>query len=138
MRGDRKGKGILITVAVLMMLWLTAVVNADAKEVFPVKPISIIVPFAPGGSVDVPARTLAVYMGPYLKTSIIISTVTGAGGAIGYTKGYTAKPDGYTLLIWNTLPPLLEEYKREVGYKTVDFTAVAGVARDFTIYCRSS
>ena len=85
MTGDRKG--MLITVAVLMMLWLTAVVNADAKEVFPSKPISIIVPYAPGGSLDIAARTLAVYMGQYLKTSIIISNVPGAGGAIGTTKG---------------------------------------------------
>lgn len=55
------------------------------------------------------------------------------GGVIGYTKGYTAKPDGYTLLIWNTLSPLLEERKREVQYKSLNFTPVAGISRDFVI-----
>ena len=104
-----------------------------AKDTFPSKPITIIVPFPPGGSTDVAARTMAVYIGKYLKTNVIISNMPGAGGVIGYTKGFQAPPDGYTLLAWNTLPPLLEEYKREVGYKTLKFTPLAAFSRDSAI-----
>jgi tripartite-type tricarboxylate transporter receptor subunit TctC len=124
---------IFVAVAVLLLFWLAAMVNVEAKEVYPSKPITLIVPFPPGGSTDVAARTMAVYMGKALNTSVIISNIPGAGGAIGYTKGYQAKPDGYTLLAWNTLPPLLEEYKRSVAYKTLNFTSIGAFSRDFSI-----
>jgi len=104
-----------------------------AKETFPTKPITIIVPYAPGGSLDIAARALSPYMGQYLKTSIIISNLPGAGGAIGTAKTFAAKPDGYTLVCWYTLPPLLEEYKHKVPYRTLEFTPVAGISRDYPI-----
>ena len=131
MRGHKKR--IFLAVAFSLILWAAATVNVEAKDAYPSKPITLIVPFPPGGSTDVAARTMAVYMGKALNTSVIISNIPGAGGAIGYTKGYTAKPDGYTLLAWNTLPPLLEEYKRAVGYKTLNFTSLGAFSRDFSI-----
>lgn len=133
MKRSKNKKRIVIAAAVLLAFWLTAAVTVEAKDAYPAKPISIIVPYAPGGSLDIAARTLAVYMGQYLKTSIVITNIPGAGGAIGTTKGYTAAPDGYTLVCWYTLPPLLEEYKHKVGYKTLNFTPVAGISRDFPI-----
>ncbi len=128
----RKRRGIAV-VAAFLLLALTVPAGAATKEVFPSKPITIIVPYPPGGSLDIAARALAMYMGQFLKTSVIISNVPGAGGSIGTTKGYQAKPDGYTLVCWYTLPALLEEYKHKVAYKTVNFTAIAGVSRDFPI-----
>jgi len=89
-------KWIIVIAAVAALSWMSVAVNIEAAEVYPAKPITIIVPYAPGGSMDVAARQLAIYMSRYLKTSIIISNIPGAGGGIGNTKGYTAKPDGYT------------------------------------------
>lgn len=124
---------IFILVAFWLIMGPISVPPLPAKDTFPSKPITLIVPFPPGGSTDVAARTLAIYMGKYLKTNVIISNVPGAGGVIGYTKGFHAPPDGYTLLAWNTLPPFLEEYKREVGYKTLKFTPLAAFSRDSVI-----
>lgn len=130
----KRGKKVIVVIAaVSVMIWISAAVKIEAKEVYPAKPITIIVPFAPGGSMDVAARQLAIYMGKYLNTSMIISNIPGAGGAIGNTKGYTAKPDGYTLLVWYTMPPLLEEYRKKVGYETLKYTPIAGIAIDYAI-----
>lgn len=123
-------KKVLIVFTILLTLCSTAAMNVWAQEVYPSKPINIIVPFAPGGSVDMATRAIATYMGKYLKTSIVISNVLGASGVIGYVKAYTAKPDGYTLLSWYTLPPFVEELRKEVGYKTMKFIPVAALLRD--------
>ncbi len=130
---QRYTRKLIIGVAALTMTWLGAAVPSGAADAYPSKPITMIVPYAPGGSLDVAARQLAVYMGKELKTSVIISNIPGAGGAIGNVKGYTAKPDGYTLIVWYTLPPLLEEYRKKVAYETSKFTPVAGIAIDYPI-----
>jgi len=102
----------------------------QAKDTFPSKAINIIVPFVPGGAMDIAARTIAPFISKYLNTSVIINNLPGAGGAIGFTKAYKTNPDGYTLLIWNTLTPLTEEYRREVGYKTLNYTFLCAFSVD--------
>ncbi|HSV60307.1 MAG TPA: tripartite tricarboxylate transporter substrate binding protein [Variovorax sp.] len=62
------------------------------------KPITLIVPYSAGGSVDVNARLVATKLGERLKQSVVIENVTGAGGAIGVAKAINAAPDGYTLV----------------------------------------
>ena len=129
----RSKRGIFVFAAVSVILLISTAVSISAKEAYPAKPITMIVPFAPGGSIDVAARQLAIYMGKQLNTSIVISNIPGAGGAIGNIKGYTAKPDGYTLLIWYTMPPLLEEYRKKVEYETLKYSPIAGIAIDYAI-----
>ena len=62
------------------------------------KPITLIVPYSAGGSVDFNARLVATKLGERLKQSVVIENVTGAGGAIGVAKAANAAPDGYTLV----------------------------------------
>lgn len=62
------------------------------------KPITLIVPYSAGGSVDYSARLVATKLGERLKQSVVIENVTGAGGAIGVAKAANAAPDGYTLV----------------------------------------
>jgi tripartite-type tricarboxylate transporter receptor subunit TctC len=62
------------------------------------KPITLIVPYSAGGSVDANARLIATKLGERLKQSVVIENVTGAGGAIGVAKAVNAAPDGYTLV----------------------------------------
>lgn len=62
------------------------------------KPITLIVPFSAGGSVDYVARLVASKLGPQLGQTVVIENVTGAGGAIGVTKAVSAAADGYTLV----------------------------------------
>lgn len=66
---------------------------------YPTRPITIIVPYAPGGSPDVIARNLAQRLGPILNTTVLIDNRSGAAGTIGGQVVAKSKPDGYTLLL---------------------------------------
>jgi tripartite-type tricarboxylate transporter receptor subunit TctC len=63
-----------------------------------VKPITLIVPYTAGGSVDFNARLVAQRLSARLKQSVVIENVAGAGGAVGVAKVAAAAPDGYTLV----------------------------------------
>ena len=72
---------------------------ASAQPSWPgARPITLIVPYSAGGSVDFTARLVATKLGERLKQSVVIENVTGAGGAIGVAKAVNAAPDGYTLV----------------------------------------
>ena len=91
-------KLLAATVAVL-----ASVVGAGAQT-FPSRPITLLVPFPPGGSTDVTARVLAEKMRPILGQPIIVENVGGAGGSIALARLARAAPDGYTIDIgqWDT------------------------------------
>ena len=82
---------------------VAGVVAANAQG-FPSRPITLIVPFPPGGSTDTAARILADKMKPILGQSVIIENVGGAGGSIAVGRVARAAPDGYTIDIgqWDT------------------------------------
>jgi len=71
---------------------------------FPNKTIRIVVPYPPGGGTDVLARIIAPKLGEVLGQTVIIENKPGAGGTIGSAQVAKMPPDGYTLLILNTLP----------------------------------
>lgn len=72
---------------------------AWAQDAYPSKPITMIVPFPPGGVADIAARPIAEAMGRYLKQPIVIENRSGAGGGIGMAAAAKAKPDGYTIMM---------------------------------------
>ena len=82
---------------------LAGITNAGA-QVYPSRPITLIVPFPPGGSTDVAARIMADKMGAALGQPVIVENVGGAGGSIGVGRLARATPDGYTIDIgqWDT------------------------------------
>jgi len=83
---------------------LPAVSRMAWAQAYPTRPITMIVPFAPGGSTDVTARILAEHMRPLLSQPVIIENVGGAGGSIGVGRLARAAPDGYTIDLgqWDT------------------------------------
>jgi tripartite-type tricarboxylate transporter receptor subunit TctC len=85
-------------------LALPAVSRRAAAETFPSRPITVIVPFAPGALNDIVARILSVGMGASLGQPVVVENVAGADGTIATTRVSRAASDGYTLVIgnWNT------------------------------------
>jgi tripartite-type tricarboxylate transporter receptor subunit TctC len=89
---------------IALHLAFIAFVAAARAENFPSRPITLIVPFPPGGSTDVAARIMADKMGAALGQPVIVENVGGAGGSIGVGRLARATPDGYTIDIgqWDT------------------------------------
>ena len=85
-------------------LTLIAPLAPARADPFPSRPITLIVPFPPGGSTDVAARIMADKMGASLGQPVIVENVGGAGGSIGVGRLARATPDGYTIDIgqWDT------------------------------------
>src|SRR5450432_3296853 len=73
-------------------------------QAYPTRPITMIVPYPPGGATDVIARSLIERMQVTLGQPIIIENITGAGGTVGVGRAARSAADGYTLSIgqWNT------------------------------------
>jgi tripartite-type tricarboxylate transporter receptor subunit TctC len=83
--------------SIVLGVWLVAPAAAWAQT-YPVKPIRLIVPFAPGGGVDFIARLLGPKLGEALGQQIVIENRAGAGSSIGTEVAIRSAPDGYTLL----------------------------------------
>lgn len=104
--------------------------GTGASEAWPTRPLRIVVPFAPGGIVDVLARLLADRMGRGLGQPVVVETRPGAGGNIGTALVARARGDAYTLLVGSSGPlavsPITE---RTLGYDPlVDLTPVVLLA----------
>jgi len=68
-----------------------------AAQVFPSRPVTLVVPFPPGGSGDITARILSEKLSQLWKQPVIIQNKAGAGGLVGINSVVQAKPDGYTI-----------------------------------------
>jgi tripartite-type tricarboxylate transporter receptor subunit TctC len=89
-----------------MREWLSAIalvavlgVSGAQAQTFPARPVTLVVPFAPGGPVDVLARIMAERMKTSLGQPVIVENVAGAAGSLGVGRVARAAPDGYTLSI---------------------------------------
>ena len=81
-----------------------ALITGVSAQSYPIRPVTMIVPFPPGGLTDAVARALVEGMHGPLGQNVVIENIGGAGGSIGSLRVARAAPDGYTLLlgIWNT------------------------------------
>ncbi|WP_338834930.1 tripartite tricarboxylate transporter substrate-binding protein [Bradyrhizobium septentrionale] len=106
---------------------------AHAQD-FPKRPITMIVPFAAGGTSDVIARAVADQMGAALGQTIIIENVGGAGGSTALTRAARAEPDGYTIAIGNagTNAATYTIYPK-LPFTPDSFAPIAVVAKTFGI-----
>ena len=71
--------------------------GSATAQVYPSRPITLIVPFAPGGPTDVTSRIVGEHMSRTLGQQFVIENVAGAGGTIGSTRAMRSTPDGYTI-----------------------------------------
>jgi tripartite-type tricarboxylate transporter receptor subunit TctC len=111
------------------MCVLLAVAATASAQPFPTKPIRIIAPFPPGGSVDFTARVVAPKLAESLGQQVVIDNRSGASGNIGSELAARAAPDGYTLLA-NTLPYVTNGflYSRMAYDVTRDFVPLSVLA----------
>jgi tripartite-type tricarboxylate transporter receptor subunit TctC len=115
---------------VRLMVAFCAVVSASlAFAQYPNRPLRLIVPFPPGGAVDVLGRAIALNARDVLGQNIIVDNRAGFGGAVGSEIAAKATPDGYTLLMGSTstisINPILFS---KLAYKPSDFAPVTLVA----------
>ena len=115
-----------VAVAVFALLAPTAAAWAQA---FPDRPITLIVPWPPGGSTDRHLRTLAEIAGRHLGQSIVVQNHPGAGGTLGPgNMAVTAKPDGYTIAQYPMGMLRLPHMQKTAWNPLTDFTFIIGVS----------
>jgi tripartite-type tricarboxylate transporter receptor subunit TctC len=119
-------------------LGLAAVsLHAAAQGSWPDKPITMIVPFPPGGVADTVARPVAEALGKELKTTVIVENRVGAGGALGMGAAARAPADGYTVLMTLSSISILPEadriLERKPAYTLSQFKPIARFTADPTV-----
>jgi tripartite-type tricarboxylate transporter receptor subunit TctC len=122
---------LLRSYAVLLTCVLPVIFTSTAAaQSYPVKPVRIVVPFAPGGGVDVTARILAQKLTERVGQSFIVENRTGASGIIGTEFVAKSAPDGYTLLVGSqTTQAVVPAMYGKLNYDTArDFAAVTEIA----------
>jgi tripartite-type tricarboxylate transporter receptor subunit TctC len=118
----------MMTVARVALASVTLVISALASaQGFPSRPIRMIVPYAPGGNVDISARIVGPGMGDLLGQTIIVENRPGGGGNVGAGLVAKATPDGHTLLVGSSGPLSVNPVVfKDIPYDSVkDFAPVS-------------
>src|SRR6185295_9912370 len=113
----------LALIAALMAASLVSPGSAVADD-YPNRPITLIVPFPPGGGVDTIARVMAQKLSPALGQQVIVENRPGAGAVIGTRAAAKAPPDGYTLVMLTTGVSL----PANTGYEIKDFAPIGTIS----------
>ena len=98
----RDGRVTLLHVAIALVTAAAAGLAHAQAQAWPTKPITLVIPFAPGGGVDASARIQAQRIGELLGQTIVPENLGAAGGMVGSLKVARAAPDGYMFVIGNT------------------------------------
>lgn len=122
--------------AALLAVGLACGAHALAEDTYPQRPITLVVPHPPGGSVDGLARLYAEQLAKELGQSVVVENRAGASGMIGAAYVARAAPDGYTLYLnasIHAINPLL--YKTTIKFDSVkDFTPISELAQGALIF----
>ena len=128
-----------LTVAVGLGLWLCSLSNFafSQSSPYPAKPITLVVPFPPGGVADIVARPVAEGLARELGQAVLVENRAGAGGGIGMGYVARAKPDGYTLLMALSSITVIPEADLVVGrspmFALSDLKPIARYTADPTV-----
>jgi tripartite-type tricarboxylate transporter receptor subunit TctC len=109
---------------------MRAVSITHARAAWPDRPLTIIVPFGPGGGGDIAARSIGRWLEPRLGQPVVVVNRAGAGGELGFAAIRRAAPDGYTIGVV-TLPNLVTiPIERRAQYAVADLAPVANLVDD--------
>ena len=107
---------------------------AAAQDAYPSKPVTIVVPYPPGGQADLAARPLASALQQVLKQPFVVLNRPGAAGAVGNRAVAGAAPDGYTILVTlvsiTTIPEVEKMFGRPESYSMDQFAPLALLVAD--------
>lgn len=121
----------------LRFLLLTLMSLAAAAQEYPSRPITMIVPFPPGGVADTVARPVAEAMARILKQPVVVENRAGAGGGVGMAAAAKAAPDGYTVLLAlssiSIIPEADKILKRAPMYELKQLVPIARFTADPTV-----
>lgn len=126
MINQRAGMPFIRRILGAALLLATGGVHAQA---YPVKPVRIVVPLAPGGSTDVLARLVGVKLGELWGQQVLIDNRAGGGTTIGAEHVARSTPDGYTLLMVTSAFAVNFSLFQKVPYKFSDFVPLSNVAQ---------
>jgi tripartite-type tricarboxylate transporter receptor subunit TctC len=104
---------------------LPAITPIARAQGYPSRPVHLIAPFPPGGSIDLTARLVGQWLTERLGQQVVIENRSGAGGNIGSETVLNSSPDGYTLLLCSVANAISATLYDKLNY---DFRAVAPVA----------
>ncbi len=128
---------LVLSAAVTAAAALSTPLAALAQGDWPAKPISMIVPFPPGGVADTVARPIAEALARELKQTVVVENKAGAGGSLGIAAASRAAADGYTVLLSLSSISILPEADTLLGRKpafTLDqFKPIARFTADPTV-----
>lgn len=115
---------ILAAVALLLIACACPFLDALAQP-YPSKPITLVVPYGPGGGADIVARTVSPHLSRGLQQQIVVENRPGAGGSVGAAVVARAAPDGYTLMLGTNTHALNATLQKKLAYDFAsDFAAV--------------
>lgn len=119
----------MTTQRLIAALTLAAATGGAWAQAWPSKPVTLLVPFPPGGSTDMIARTLSPRLQEKLGGSFIVDNKAGAGGTVGAAQAKRAAPDGYTIFVSSLGPFVIGPHLiKNPGYdplKDFDYITVA-------------
>jgi tripartite-type tricarboxylate transporter receptor subunit TctC len=119
---------------VLAVIGALAAVGVQAQETYPSRPVTMIVPFPPGGVADITGRPTAAALEKILKQPVAVTNRPGAGGAVGNAAVANAKPDGYTVLMAlssiSVIPEADKLFDRKPAYALDQLAPIALISAD--------
>jgi tripartite-type tricarboxylate transporter receptor subunit TctC len=124
----------MIRTALIAVALVAVAAGAPAQEPYPSRPVTIVVPFPPGGIGDLTARPLAAALERIWKQPVVVQNKPGAAGAVGNQAVAIAKPDGYTLLLGlvsiSTIPEVDVLFGRPPVYTRDQLVGIARLNAD--------
>jgi tripartite-type tricarboxylate transporter receptor subunit TctC len=124
--------GCKFSLSVALVVMTSMIPTMTSAQDFPAKPITIVVPFAPGGGVDIIARLLADKLKATLKQNVVVDNKAGGSGMIGALSVVKATPDGHTLLLGSAGETAINAFvfKNKMQYSpTKDLAPITVVTR---------
>lgn len=126
-QGARNCKRVAKTFLLLFAIYFLGV-NAQAcwsaEKGYPDRPINMVVPYAPGGIIDLSSRIVADKIEKFLGNTLVSVHKPGGGGSLGASFVAKAKPDGYTILAGSATPIVLSPIVKKLDYRYDDFIPV--------------